>query len=53
MNVPCRGSEIVGDALADDLVRTFQRARFNGGERYVRRLREIEELEREARLAVA
>ncbi len=33
MNVPCRGSELVGGALADELVRTFQRARFNGGER--------------------
>jgi hypothetical protein len=49
MNVPCRGSEIVGD----ELVRTFQRTRFDGGEQYVRRLRKIEELERAARPAVA
>ena len=46
MNVLCLGSEIVGGALAADLVRAFLGARFNGGERYVRRLRKVEELER-------
>ena len=46
MNVLCLGSEIVGGELAAELVRTFIRARFNGGERYVRRLQKIEELER-------
>jgi ribose 5-phosphate isomerase B len=48
MNVLCLGSEIVGGELAAELVRTFLRARFDGGERYVRRLRKIEELERAA-----
>ena len=47
MNVLCLGSEIVGPSLAADLVRTFLLARFDGGERYVRRLRKIEEIERE------
>jgi ribose 5-phosphate isomerase B len=46
MNVLCLGSEIVGPSLAADLVRTFLLARFNGGERYVRRLEKIEDMEK-------
>jgi ribose 5-phosphate isomerase B len=46
MNVLCLGSEIVGPCLTRDLVTTFLSARFNGGERYVRRLKQIEDLER-------
>jgi ribose 5-phosphate isomerase B len=46
MNVLCIGSEVVGAELADELVRTFLAARFDGGERYVRRLEKIEEMER-------
>lgn len=48
MNVLCLGSEVVGEELAADLTRTFLGARFDGGERYVRRLEKIEEMEREA-----
>jgi len=48
MNVLCLGSEVVGPSLAAELVRAFLGARFDGGERYVRRLRQIEELERNA-----
>src|SRR5437868_12578573 len=47
MNVLCLGSEVVGAELAAELVRTFVGARFAGGERYVRRLEKIEELEGE------
>jgi ribose 5-phosphate isomerase B len=47
MNVLCLGSEVVGAELALELTRTFLAARFNGGERYVRRLEKIEEMERE------
>jgi ribose 5-phosphate isomerase B len=47
MNVLCIGSEVVGAELAADLVRAFLRAEFDGGERYVRRLEKIEEMERE------
>jgi ribose 5-phosphate isomerase B len=47
MNVLCLGSEVVGAELAVELTRTFLAARFNGGERYVRRLEKIEEMERE------
>ena len=46
MNVLCLGSEVVGPSLARDLIATFVRARFDGGERYVRRLKKIEDLER-------
>lgn len=46
MNVLCLGSEVIGPSLARDLVDTFLRARFDGGERYVRRLKKIEDLER-------
>jgi ribose 5-phosphate isomerase B len=47
MNVLCLGSEVVGAELAADLVRAFLRAAFDGGERYVRRLEKIEEMEKE------
>jgi ribose 5-phosphate isomerase B len=47
MNVLCLGSEVVGAELALELTRTFLAARFDGGERYVRRLEKIEEMERE------
>ncbi len=46
MNVLCLGSEVVGAELAADLVRTFLAATFGGGERYVKRLEKIEDLER-------
>jgi ribose 5-phosphate isomerase B len=46
MNVLCLGSEIVGEELAAELVRAFLGASFNGGERYVRRLEKIRELEK-------
>ena len=46
MNVLCLGSEVVGPSLAADLVRAFLRARFDGGERYVRRLEKIAAFER-------
>lgn len=46
MNVLCLGSEVVGAELAGELVRTFLGATFDGGERYVRRLEKIEEMEK-------
>ncbi len=46
MNVLCLGSEVVGPELAADLVRTFLAARFGGGDRYVKRLQKIADLER-------
>jgi ribose 5-phosphate isomerase B len=47
MNVLCLGAEIVGAALAGELVRAFLGARFDGGERYVRRLEKVEAMEKE------
>src|SRR5437762_10090412 len=46
MNVLCLGSEVVGPSLAGDLIDTFVRARFDGGERYVKRLQKIQDMER-------
>jgi ribose 5-phosphate isomerase B len=46
MNVLCLGSEVVGPSLARDLITTFLAARFDGGERYVKRLKMIQDLER-------
>ena len=47
MNVLCLGSDVVGAELAGELVRAFLGARFDGGERYVRRLEKIEAIEKE------
>ena len=47
MNVLCLGSEVIGPSLARDLVRTFLGARFDGGERYVERLKKVEAMERQ------
>jgi ribose 5-phosphate isomerase B len=46
MNILCLGSEVVGPSLARDLIDTFLAARFDGGERYLRRLKKIEDMER-------
>jgi ribose 5-phosphate isomerase B len=48
MNILCLGSEVIGAELATDLIRAFLAAEFSGEERYVRRLRKVEELERGA-----
>ena len=47
MNVLCLGSEVVGPSLADELVRAFLGASFDGGDRYVERLRKVEAMERQ------
>jgi ribose 5-phosphate isomerase B len=47
MNVLCLGSEIVGPSLAADLMRAFLGAAFDGGERYVLRLKKMEAMERQ------
>ena len=46
MNVLCLGSEVIGAELTGELLRAFLGARFDGGERFVRRLEKIEEIER-------
>jgi ribose 5-phosphate isomerase B len=47
MNVLCLGSEVVGPSLARELVAAFLGARFDGGERYVERLRKVSAMEKE------
>jgi ribose 5-phosphate isomerase B len=47
MNVLCLGSEVIGPSLAGELVRAFLGARFDGGGRYVERLRKVEAMERQ------
>jgi ribose 5-phosphate isomerase B len=47
MNVLCLGSEVIGPSLAADLIRAFLGARFDGGERYVKRLEKVAAMERE------
>jgi ribose 5-phosphate isomerase B len=47
MNVLCIGSGVVGGDLAAELLTAFLRAEFSGGERYRRRLKKIEAMERE------
>jgi ribose 5-phosphate isomerase B len=46
MNVLCLGSEVIGPSLARDLIAAFLNAEFDGGERYVARLRKVEDMER-------
>jgi ribose 5-phosphate isomerase B len=45
MNVLCLGARIVGDELAKELVRAFMSAKFDGGERFTRRLKKVLEIE--------
>jgi ribose 5-phosphate isomerase B len=45
MNVLCLGSEVVGPSLTGELVRAFLGAEFLAGERYLRRLEKVAELE--------
>ncbi len=47
LNVLCLGSEVVGAELAAELVRTFLKASFDGGEPYLERLKKVEAMERE------
>ena len=47
MNVLCLGSEVIGPSVAAELVRAFLAARFDGGERYVQRLKKVEAMERQ------
>ena len=45
MNILCIGGRVVGALVAEDLVDTFLGAEFSRGERHVRRLHKIAELE--------
>ncbi len=45
MNIMCLGGRVTGYALSWDLVQTFLSARFQGDERFIRRLAKISDLE--------
>jgi len=47
LNLICLGGLVVGQALAWELVQTFLAAQFSGGERHLRRLAKVAELENE------
>ena len=46
-NIIVMGSRVIGQALAEELARTFLLARFTGEERHVRRLNKVKALEAE------
>ena len=48
MNILCLGARVVGVELATELVTTFLKARFSGGERHCRRLEKVLAIERQA-----
>jgi ribose 5-phosphate isomerase B len=49
MNIMCLGGQITAYSLSLDLVRTFLNAKFNGAERFSRRLAKVAALEKENR----
>lgn len=46
LNVLCLGARVIGPEMAAELVRTFVNATFSGADRHVRRLAEVDEIER-------
>lgn len=48
LNVMCLGGQVIGHALAWELVQTFLAAQFSGGSRHRRRLAKVAALERES-----
>jgi ribose 5-phosphate isomerase B len=53
MNVLCFGSEIIGVQVVSEVISAFLAARFDGGDRYRRRLEKLEEIERSNGAVVA
>jgi ribose 5-phosphate isomerase B len=47
MNVLCLGGQVIGPAVARELVAAFLSATFDGGERFVRRVNKMKKLEDE------
>jgi ribose 5-phosphate isomerase B len=47
LNVLCLGAEVVGPEVGAELIQAFPNTPFGGGERYVRRLKKVEAMERE------
>lgn len=53
MNVLVLGSRIIGEKLAEDLVKTFLGAKFTAEERHLRRLNKVKTIEAKYSIAVA
>jgi len=53
MNVFCLGGKVIGPALAWELIRTFLAAHFSGAPRHLRRLAEVQALEKQEDAAQA
>ena len=49
MNVLCLGARVIGTELAAELVDSFLKANFSGGERYQRRLNKVLDIEQKNR----
>jgi ribose 5-phosphate isomerase B len=49
MNVLCLGARVVGSELAKELVGSFLSAKFSSGERHLRRVNKIHEIEKRSR----
>lgn len=47
MNVLCLGGRIIGPALAGAVIKSYLSAKFDGGERFVRRINKIAVIEKE------
>ena len=45
LNIICLGGRVVGEMIAQELVRSFLNARFKGEERHLRRMQKIKQLE--------
>lgn len=45
MNLICLGGRVIGLATAQELIQSFLKAHFIGGERHIRRLKKVEQLE--------
>ncbi len=46
MNLICLGGRVIGLATAQELIQSFLKANFIGGERHLRRLKKVEQLEK-------
>ena len=51
LNIICLGGRVVGEMIAQELVRSFLAARFKGEERHLRRMQKVQQLENENRIS--
>ena len=51
LNIICLGGRVVGEMIAQELVRSFLAARFKGEERHLRRMQKVQQLENKNRIS--